>query len=141
MSVSLLTILREHPYRQACKVCDGTGEVTGYENGAPWGEGYWSMQVVSVCNCLDSGHCPVCYTHLMPRPWLHHIAEYMFCVADKIGAKYYHFGVLVCPWKGNVRRKLMAESEHRATRLGYFLNDLAGDCAGECPLCHHKWEE
>ena len=134
-------ITKNHPRRQACEVCDGTGFVTEYENGAPFGEGYWSMPVTDECHCLNSGHCPVCYTHLMPRPWLHHLAEYMFWIEDKISARYYRSGVLVCPWKGNVRRKLMNQAEYYANRLGYLLNDLAGECAVACPLCNHVWTE
>ena len=44
-----------------CKKCNGTGEVGRYENGAPYGAGYWPMWVPDVCSdCVEKGLCPRC---------------------------------------------------------------------------------
>jgi hypothetical protein len=47
-------------YPNHCTACDGTGEIRWKENGAPYGAGYWPMDVSDICTCIDNNNCPRC---------------------------------------------------------------------------------
>lgn len=47
-------------YPNACEKCMGAGEIEFTENGAPHGEGYWPMQMIEVCECIENDNCPQC---------------------------------------------------------------------------------
>lgn len=134
-------VLSIHLHHRACPDCGGTGVARWTENGAPHGEGYWAMPMEGLCHCLESGHCPICYTHLMPRPWLHHLSEWCQKKSTRLEHTYHNFGVAIAPWRGNVRRKLLYHLSRWLTHQVYPLEALAGEHQSVCPLCQHRWQE
>ena len=44
-----------------CKTCGGTSYITSTINGAPFGGGYWPMDIFEPCpDCVENGKCPRC---------------------------------------------------------------------------------
>jgi len=48
-------------YPDYCKACGGSGVVSWTENGAPYGAGFWAMEMSDCCDhCSGQGKCPGC---------------------------------------------------------------------------------
>ena len=69
LQVALNKLEKEHlatdNWGLPCLTCNGTGVISFTENGAPYGAGYWPMDVSDICpDCLDSGFCPGCHLEI-----------------------------------------------------------------------------
>lgn len=51
-------------YPNACDECLGAGEISYTENGAPHGEGFWPMEMIEPCECIENNKCPRCSAEL-----------------------------------------------------------------------------
>lgn len=117
-----------------CKICLGKGYTTYSENQSPLGSrDVWNETIAEECGgCVAVGKCPTCGTQNI-APFLDKAIWLKYCI-QKLANEIYKYmalrglwyGVGVAPWRGNVRRKILAVLKRFLEKLSYVVVDFHG---------------